>query len=823
MDTPKFCHIHPVILQGLHVVLGAKENEIDGSTSFITLGGDSLTAIKLASYCRERNVPLSVREILHSGRIDQLAEHAATCTFPNGLPSPATTADTQSRCSPAPLSITECNPPHQLPTTPPETSALSTSQTNALYLEELTEMQNCFLHGSRKNPDLNIIRFSQTYRFNDLSAVQRAWKTVIELESIFQPQSLERIQSPNGPFQWTEIVVDEEISYQKELAKVESCSSPVSCFKAVTWIRPQGLAPISTVIWHVHHAFIDGYSAQLIHAKVHRVVNGYPVSPGISFWTVAAELKMLQQENRTSARQFWDHQCSTFAAAGGDFRILSHPEIEAAPHSQSSLTIKFPHDRLASCSKRSGVTPATYYCAAWGLTMSKFMDCEQTCFGMVFSGRDLPLSGIQDVIGPFINTMPFFVSTAQAATKTASSFLQETFDRLVEFSRFEFSQPEDGFNRQFSSLLASQFDIDDETSDAPGSIRPISRSVFNMQSEIPLCVLIGQHGEVQICFHTNKYTETDIQLLGELFQNAIDSLLEPENSILSCLDRLITDNTRETLLHMSNCYAESTFESSKNDDIVTLFEMASAKYPREIAVARGKHELTYETFDAAAGRVAMALDWINPGEAVCVLADRSMNWLIAIFGILKAGGVYAPLDPSVPSSVRNLNFRRSGARAFIMSSKVPLEAQPLEADVCLIVEEILSQNISSPGYPRRQFPRPDEPAYICFTSGSTGVSKAVRCTHKSLVAFQKDEEVRLFSSNGTAVAQIMSPVFDGSIHEIFSTLCYGAMLRLPDQDAADPFSHLKECSSAILTPSLAKVLSPYDYPKLKNVGIILHI
>lgn len=115
---------------------------------------------------------------------------------------------------------------------------------------------------------------------------------------------------------------------------------------------------------------------------------------------------------------------------------------------------------------------------------------------MVFSGRDLPLSGIQDAIGPFINTMPFFVSTTQAATKTALSFLQETFDRLVEFSRFEFSQPEDGFNRQFLSLLASQFDIDDEISDAPGSIRSISRSVFNMRSDIPLCVLIGQRGEV---------------------------------------------------------------------------------------------------------------------------------------------------------------------------------------------------------------------------------------------------------------------------------------------------------------------------------------
>jgi len=95
--------------------------------------------------------------------------------------------------------------------------------------------------------------------------------------------------------------------------------------------------------------------------------------------------------------------------------------------------------------------------------------------------------------------------------------------------------------------------------------------------------------------------------------------------------------------------------------------------------------------------------------------------------------------------------------------------------------------------------------------------KAVLCTHKSLVAFQKTLEIRLFASHGARIAQTMSPVFDGSILEIFSALCYGATICLAEENAASPFDHVKLCSSAIFTPSLAKVLDPHDFPELKYV------
>ena len=62
----------------------------------------------------------------------------------------------------------------------------------------------------------------------------------------------------------------------------------------------------------------------------------------------------------------------------------------------------------------------------------------------------------------------------------------------------------------------------------------------------------------------------------------------------------------------------------------------------------------------------------------------------------------------------------------------------------------------------------------------------------------------------------MSPAFDGSIHEIFSALSYGATLVLPLQD--DPFGHLISANSALLTPSIARAIDPEDYTRLSNVS-----
>ena len=123
------------------------------------------------------------------------------------------------------------------------------------------------------------------------------------------------------------------------------------------------------------------------------------------------------------------------------------------------------------------------------------------------------------------------------------------------------------------------------------------------------------------------------------------------------------------LRKIANAFSDSTTASSVHDDLVTLFERAVSAHPSGIAIEKASKRLTFNELNNKANQVAKRL-WqlINPSDVVCVDADRSINWIIAIYGILKAGGVYSPQEHALPAVVRESNFQTAAAKVFLVSS-----------------------------------------------------------------------------------------------------------------------------------------------------------
>ncbi|KAI0970900.1 BcNRPS1, nonribosomal peptide synthetase [Xylaria arbuscula] len=802
-----------VVLQHISHVLGMAVEDLSLGASFISQGGHSLLAMKLASQCRASGIQIAVgaillaqslREILNAATVAQntistvevvetvgnkeLSTNSAhTLDFKNSI-----TVDT----------VTEVHP------------ASDSELEYASKEVTLTEMQLSFVHSFMNKPGTNVISFSDTYKTAHIPSIRAAWKRVIEAEPIFKLSFAAAgagkvVELSQALFIWNETAVESREEYEAALELDVSPQTIEVSFDVITLSSED----ISTVIWRVHHAFIDGLSAQSVYNKFHGALAGKDVIAGPPFRHVVQELREYQRVTMTDRKEFWAMQAAKHPQPVCDIGLGTAPA--EGPKGMDSVSISVPFERIRAKARALGVSVPSWYQAAWALVLSLYADSDSVAFGLVLSGRDLPVNGAADTIGPLINTLPFNVTLNQSAN--VADYLRSIFRHSVELSRVQCSVPEDGFTRKFTTALAMEFEMipaDDQ------GIQPIGPSRFKTIPDIPLSIYMNYSGEIRLCFQKSKYLRGDMELLAEHFHTAIMRLCSSTCTIGEITASLLTTSSKDRLTNFGNCLSSKTSSPFITEDLVTLFEKASRENPTSPAVEKSGKTLSYAELDLLASRMASKLAnqcGVAPGDVVCVHADRSLNWIVAIFAILKVGAVYSAQDAALPPQIRDTNFQTAGAKLFVTPSTTQKNVKPESCLQCLSVEELIgSTAVEAPTLEHRAVPRPSDNAYLCFTSGSTGKPKGVMCHHAGLVAFQITPEVRFFAAPGQRISQLMSPAFDGSIHEIFSALSYGATLVLGDEDG-DPFSHLKKVNAAILTPSIAKILEPSDYTNLTTV------
>lgn len=819
-----------IVVEELCSLLGVPALNLDHGSSFLSLGGHSLSAVRLAGLCKKRGVRLFVDRIIRSNSLSEIIQSAELQeTSPQvhqPIPEPVVNAnDWLDQVEAAGVDfridirrqwdLSSGRTSSEQPPAAVVSTRSTTHSANVAALVPASELQLSLIHGSVKNPGTNIIQHFETYRPEDVPVMKEAWRKVFELEPILSTRySADFLPQRTSNYEWTEVTTEDparfdELLHEAPSLAVVGCSWKVLTLTAAT--RPK-INPKSVIIWTIHHALIDGFSAELLFAKVRRASAGKPIFPGPSFADLSNQLQILREQRKAEGDAFWKQQQEVYARAATTLQLPLplEPEGGCGDH---SIDVGLSPDALGEIAKQCNVTPAAIFHTAWALVMSLYADCDDVVFGVVLSGRNLPLAGIEDAIGPFVNTLPLVVSLNRESR--LKDLAVDVFQRMTELAQYQWTTPENGFSRHFQSALAMQFDFAPVEEEGP--VCSIEQPYSKQATDIPLSLSIEQR---RIClqYFRNEFRRADVELLGSLYRQAIMAFTHLDTIVGTCQASLMTLDSHQIVRRNGNCLSGSTLSSSVTDDLVTLFERTVQMHPANVAVEIGTARITYGKLNEAVNSVAYALNpYVRHGDVVCVHADRSMNWIVAIFGILKTGAVYCALDTAVPAELRSSMFKQSGAKVFLAPRLVGINTAPSESQVNLVVETILSEKRPHDLlFASRPSPIPSSTAYICFTSGSTGTPKGVICTHEGLVAFQRDLEVRLFAQPGVKVSQLMSVAFDGSIHEIFSALCYGATLILPEGE--NLFEILTFAHSAILTPSVAEVLEPEDFPNLKHVS-----
>ncbi|KAI0176001.1 acetyl-CoA synthetase-like protein [Hypoxylon sp. FL1284] len=796
-----------LVLSVVSCALEKPLSDLSLEENFISNGGDSLASIRLQASLREHNISVSVLEIFSARTLLLLAEYAQLIDT------------SESDSSLVMMNDELLDGVQKTPQGCPWTSSAGPGD-YARY--PMTEMQLCLVRSSQKNPGRNIISYIEKHPPEQISALKHAWKQALGSESIFRASF--HVDEHGGwmyerqgdmPFIWEQVDVTDEVAYREEIDRPLPLDVGLGTnFKVVTLRQIGGVGcearDESTIIWRLHHVLVDIISADLILSKVRSVLAGENIRQGPSFPEFALQLQSLQERGFKSASFFWTSQTEKYPSPATQLLLPSPCDGQGEfGSSLGRISVQFVPGSLATLAKRLGVTTASLHYTAWALVLARYTDYNSVSLGAILSGRNLPINGIQSIVGPTINTLPLYVSLEPR--ESLSDLSRRVFSSLLDLTLFQWSTPDHGFSRGFSSAV----NVLPETP----SLNPSFQVDSSVRSDFPIQVDVHSCGRICITYDRQAFFGAHIHRMATALLDALDAIQKPEATVLSCLDSLVGTQQRESLADMGNWRAETTRDRFYGDSLVSLFDYAAKADPSAVAVDHSSRRLTYGELQEQSSQVARHLTrYIDSGDVVCVHADGSPEWIISIYAVLRAGATYCPLDPALPEAVRARNFLVAGARVFLTGTTSTMGNKPTSCSFCLSVGDLLLRDDIPEKAANTRAPRPDSIAYMCLTSGSTGTPKAVRCRHIGLVAFQTSLEVRLYARPGWRIAQFMSPAFDGSIHEIFSALSYGATLVLKDKTS--PFENLKTSDAAILTPSVAGILDPEDFPNLKALYLV---
>ncbi|MEO0683524.1 MAG: amino acid adenylation domain-containing protein [Cyanobacteria bacterium J06633_8] len=552
-------------------------------------------------------------------------------------------------------------------------------------------------------------------------------------------------------------------------------------------------------IWSSHHLLTDGWCLPIILKEVFAFYEALNKGENLylpSLRPYKDYINWLQKQDSLRAKAFWQQTLQGFSA---------HTHLVVDRDSQSQKIYQEQHLRLSeqttsalkSLAKQNHLTLSTLFQGIWALLLSRYSGESDVVFGATVSGRPPTLSGVESMVGLFINTLPVRIQVSGETEilpwlqQLQSQHLereQYSWYPLVEIQR---CSEIPGGSPLFESLLVFEnYPLGSSlVEDTAGLKINEVKSYERTNYPLTLVLIPGEELLVRMLYDCNRFDTDTITRMGSHFLTLLEGVVTNSTGQLQDLP-LITETERHQLLREWN----DTHTEYPDKCIHQLFEEQVQRTPKTIALEFGSEKLTYEQLDRRANQLADYLIslGVKPDVLVGLCIERSVEMVVGLLAILKAGGAYVPLDPSYPQERLAYMLEDSQASVLLTEQKFINYLPKHEKVVCLdkdINYRDIKSNLSTDVKPKNL-------AYVIYTSGSTGKPKGVAMSNRSLVnllMWQIENGV----ANPNAKTLQFSPIsFDVSFQEIFSTLCAGGTLVLiPDDIRRDAVALLKLLAS----------------------------
>lgn len=333
-----------------------------------------------------------------------------------------------------------------------------------------------------------------------------------------------------------------------------------------------------------------------------------------------------------------------------------------------------------------------------------------------------------------------------------------------------------------------------------------------------------------VAYNSNLYNDNYIFKIVDNLRNYFIQITNDHNVKLLDID-IVADDEKKLLRNFN----DTTCAYQKEKTLYELFEEQVERTPINIALKFDNMEMTYQELNNKSNQLAKILrkNGVYKGSIVGLMVRRSIDMIISIFGILKAGGIYLPLDPNNPkgriceiiddSEIDFLIIERTDEETFEFETNKYYDTTKINI---LQLDCLISDSIKEDDNNLNNINTSNDPAYIIYTSGSTGKPKGVIIQHYSVTRMIKNTNYIDISPSDVLLQQ-SNYCFDLSVWEIFGSLLNGSKLVIASEDTVLDMIKLSEfireenISILFTTTAIFNTLIDINIENLRNTRKIL--
>ncbi|WP_201191066.1 non-ribosomal peptide synthase/polyketide synthase [Pseudomonas fluorescens] len=580
------------------------------------------------------------------------------------------------------------------------------------------------------------------------------------------------------------------------------------------------------LIYTSHHILMDGWSNSQLLGDVLQRYNGQ--APSLGGGRYRDYIEWLARQDGQVSETFWKAQLTEFEEPTCLAKALIHRGREGAGQGEYFLDLDTRRTtELQQFSRAHKITANTLVQAAWLLLLQRCTGQDTVCFGATVSGRPAQLSGVEQQIGLFINTLPVIASPR--AEQPLQQWLQQVQGQNLLLREQEHTPLFDiqrwagqGGEALFDNILVFEnYPIADALQQGGSQDLRFGEVANFEQTNYPLTlsVMLGEQLSMQFSYNRQQFDGAVIEQLAACLDQLLQQMVQaPAERCLGELT-LVPAALREVLV-----------QPGDEHRVQQMFEQQVERTPEAIALIYNEQRLSYTALNARANQLARVLvqQGVGPDVLVGIAVERSVQMIVSLLAVLKAGGAYVPLDPEYPAERLGAMIEDSGLRV-LLTQRHLLGALPAVKNVSVLSLDQLELPAQNDNLPVRCSAQ--NLAYVMFTSGSTGRPKGVAIDHSELSRHAQTTVGFHGLSAADRCLQFATFNFDAFVEQLYPPLICGATVILRGPDIWDSETWHREVLDKRITVSdlttaywnmLVKdfaASAPRDYGVLRLVSV----